>query len=166
MFRLLALLFFLFIFRSCCSLAGIIRRVTECEVPPFRPTVTTLIPCVEELRELMKTCWEEKPEVRPDFHDIKKSMQRILNNSGMWVGQIGSIHCPNNQTEALIDSVIKLATLLFILNVHLMKHFQWCFRLILIRWSLFCRTHEEGAETNASPVHKYFGTSTFLHVRT
>lgn len=61
----------------------IIRRVTECEVPPFRPTVTTLIPWVEELRELMKTCWEEKPEVRPDFHDIKKSMQRILNNSGI-----------------------------------------------------------------------------------
>ncbi|XP_015762336.1 PREDICTED: guanylate cyclase 32E-like [Acropora digitifera] len=64
-------------------LADIIRRVTECEVPPFRPTVTTLIPWVEELRELMKTCWEEKPEVRPDFHDIKKSMQRILNNSGI-----------------------------------------------------------------------------------
>ena len=74
---------FSFIVRWCCSLVDIIRRVTECEVPPFRPTVTTLIPRVEELRELMKTCWEEKPEVRPDFHDIKKSMQRILNNSSM-----------------------------------------------------------------------------------
>lgn len=52
-------------------------------MPPFRPTVTPLIPRVEELRELMKCCWEEKPEGRPDFHDIKKTMQRILSNSGM-----------------------------------------------------------------------------------
>ena len=63
----------------------IIRRVTECEIPPFRPTVSQLIPRVEELRELMKLCWDEKPEARPEFHDIKKTLQRILNNSGMWV---------------------------------------------------------------------------------
>lgn len=61
----------------------IIKRVTECEMPPFRPTVVTLIPRVEELRELMKCCWDEKPETRPDFHDIKKTMHRILSNSGM-----------------------------------------------------------------------------------
>lgn len=63
--------------------SDIIKRVTECEIPPFRPTVINLISGVEELRELMKLCWEEKPEVRPDFHDIKKTMQRILSNSGM-----------------------------------------------------------------------------------
>ncbi|XP_068761981.1 atrial natriuretic peptide receptor 1-like [Montipora capricornis] len=61
----------------------IIRRVSEYEIPPFRPTVPALISRVEELRELMKHCWEEKPEVRPDFHDIKKSMQKIINNNGM-----------------------------------------------------------------------------------
>lgn len=61
----------------------IIKRVTECEIPPFRPTVVKLISGVEELRELMKFCWEEKPEARPDFHDIKKTMHRILSNNGM-----------------------------------------------------------------------------------
>jgi len=45
--------------------------------------VVNLITGVEELRELMKSCWDEKPEARPDFHDIKKSMQRILSNNGM-----------------------------------------------------------------------------------
>lgn len=59
------------------------KRVSECEVPPFRPTEVALIRQVEELRELMKFCWEEKPEARPDFHEIKKTMQRILINSGM-----------------------------------------------------------------------------------
>ena len=37
-----------------CLHSEIIKRVTECEMPPFRPTVTPLIPRVEELRELMK----------------------------------------------------------------------------------------------------------------
>ena len=63
--------------------SDIIKRVTECEIPPFRPTVTSLISGVEELRELMKLCWDEKPEARLDFHDIKKTMHRILSNSGM-----------------------------------------------------------------------------------
>lgn len=61
----------------------IIKKVKECEIPPFRPTVVNLITGVEELRELMKSCWDEKPEARPDFHDIKKSMHRILSNNGM-----------------------------------------------------------------------------------
>jgi len=61
----------------------IIKKVIEREIPPFRPTVVNLITGVEELRELMKSCWDEKPEARPDFHDIKKSMHRILSNNGM-----------------------------------------------------------------------------------
>ena len=52
-------------------------------MPPFRPTQVALISRVEELRELMKYCWDEKPEARPDFHDIKKIMQKILSSSGM-----------------------------------------------------------------------------------
>ena len=63
--------------------SDIVKRVTECEIPPFRPTVVSLISGVEELRELMKSCWDEKPEARQDFHDIKKTMHRILSNSGM-----------------------------------------------------------------------------------
>ncbi|KAK3705160.1 hypothetical protein QZH41_003755 [Actinostola sp. cb2023] len=61
----------------------IVRRV-QTEFPPFRPTVPVLIAGVEELRELMKQCWQEESELRPDFHEIKKIMNKILiTNNGM-----------------------------------------------------------------------------------
>ncbi|XP_068761985.1 atrial natriuretic peptide receptor 1-like [Montipora capricornis] len=61
----------------------IIRRVKEGEFPPFRPTVTTLVAGLEEIRELMKQCWVENPDDRPDFHEIKKIMHKVLINNGM-----------------------------------------------------------------------------------
>jgi len=61
----------------------IVNRVQNGEFPPFRPTVSELITGVEELRELMKQCWEESSDLRPDFHEIKKIMNKILTNNGM-----------------------------------------------------------------------------------
>lgn len=61
----------------------IVNRVQNGEFPPFRPTVSELITGVEEIRELMKQCWEESPDLRPDFHEIKKIMNKILTNNGM-----------------------------------------------------------------------------------
>jgi len=45
--------------------------------------VTNLIAGLEEIRELMKQCWVENPEERPDFHEIKKIMHKVLVNNGM-----------------------------------------------------------------------------------
>lgn len=59
------------------------NRVKDGEFPPFRPTVTQLITGVEEIRELMKQCWVENPDERPDFHEIKKIMHKVLVNNGM-----------------------------------------------------------------------------------
>ena len=61
----------------------IVNKVQNGEFPPFRPTVSELISGVEEMRELMKHCWEEHPDLRPDFHEIKKTMNKILTNNGM-----------------------------------------------------------------------------------
>ncbi|XP_020901343.1 atrial natriuretic peptide receptor 1 isoform X2 [Exaiptasia diaphana] len=61
----------------------IVRRVQNTEFPPFRPTVPVLIAGVEELRELMKQCWQEEPDLRPDFTEIRKIMNKILINNGM-----------------------------------------------------------------------------------
>lgn len=61
----------------------IVHRVKDAEFPPFRPTVTQLITGVEEIRELMKQCWVENPDERPDFHEIKKIMHKVLVNNGM-----------------------------------------------------------------------------------
>ncbi|XP_015762338.1 PREDICTED: speract receptor-like [Acropora digitifera] len=60
-----------------------INRLKEGEFPPFRPTVTTLITGLEEIRELMKQCWVENTDERPDFHEIKKIMHKVLVNNGM-----------------------------------------------------------------------------------
>lgn len=45
--------------------------------------VVNFIIGVEEFRELMKLCWDEKLEVCLDFYDIKKFMYRIFSNNGM-----------------------------------------------------------------------------------
>lgn len=69
-----------FLFRS---FKEIIRRVQEAQVPIFRPTVLNIIEELEELRDLMKHCWEEDPDSRPDFTEIKRIMNRILVTKGM-----------------------------------------------------------------------------------
>ena len=61
----------------------IVNKVQSGELPPFRPTVSELITKVEELRELMKQCWVENPDLRPDFQEIKKIVNKILTNKGM-----------------------------------------------------------------------------------
>ncbi|CAB3400725.1 unnamed protein product [Caenorhabditis bovis] len=35
--------------------------------------------CPNEIFEMMKTCWEEKPEKRPDFNDIRTELTGLLN---------------------------------------------------------------------------------------
>ncbi|KAL9957058.1 hypothetical protein ACROYT_G038645 [Oculina patagonica] len=61
----------------------IIKRVKEAQVPIFRPTVLNIIEELEELRDLMKHCWEEDPDSRPDFTEIRRRMNRILVTKGM-----------------------------------------------------------------------------------
>lgn len=65
------------------SFQEIIRRVREAEVPVFRPTVLNIIEELDDLRDLMKTCWEEDPDFRPDFPEIKRRINRILVTGGM-----------------------------------------------------------------------------------
>ena len=61
----------------------IVNKVQSGEFPPFRPTVSELITKVEELRELMKQCWVENPDLRPDFQEIRKIVNKMLTNKGM-----------------------------------------------------------------------------------
>ena len=61
----------------------IVNKVQSGEIPPFRPTVSELITKVEELREVMKQCWMENPDLRPDFQEIKKIVNKMLTNKGM-----------------------------------------------------------------------------------
>lgn len=71
------MIFYLFLFLE------IVKRVIEVEILFFCFMVVNFIIGVEEFRELMKLCWEEKFEVCLDFYDIRKIMYRIVSNSGM-----------------------------------------------------------------------------------
>ncbi|EDO30985.1 predicted protein [Nematostella vectensis] len=62
---------------------AIIEKVRKSEFPPYRPIVANLIDGAEELRDLMKQCWAEDPDLRPDFTEIKKTVRRIVDKSGM-----------------------------------------------------------------------------------
>ena len=86
----LAPLFFSFSFanknlRWLYFLLDIIKRVVYVEVPVFRPHVPNFIPDLVELKDLMKICWEEDPDNRPDFSEIKKRIHKTVVTKGMWV---------------------------------------------------------------------------------
>ena len=64
-------------------LLDIIKRVVYVEVPVFRPHVPNFIPDLVELKDLMKICWDENPDDRPDFSEIKKRIHKTIVTKGM-----------------------------------------------------------------------------------
>ena len=51
--------------------------------PPFRPVVSELISKAEGLHDLMKKCWQEKPEERPSFAELRKDVEVMMKVNGM-----------------------------------------------------------------------------------
>ncbi|PFX31873.1 atrial natriuretic peptide receptor 1-like [Stylophora pistillata] len=91
--------------RNLC-VKEILGRITEPEVPIFRPTVHNFIEEMEELRDLMKNCWEEDPDSRPDFTEIKKRINRILVAKGIKTNIFDSmIYMMENYANNLEDIV-------------------------------------------------------------
>nr|XP_042898097.1 atrial natriuretic peptide receptor 1-like isoform X2 [Parasteatoda tepidariorum] len=66
-------------FRSSMTVAEILARIRVCESPPFRPVVPKET-CSAALIMLMKRCWSEDADDRPDISQVKAEM-RILNRS-------------------------------------------------------------------------------------
>ena len=71
----------------CTYHLDIIKRVRTRSDPPFRPAVQRYRPsCVsmgekesdQELYTLMKMCFEEQPDARPSFPEIKKYFKKII----------------------------------------------------------------------------------------
>lgn len=85
----------------------IIKRVINTEVPVFRPYVINhFIPELEELRDLMKNCWEEDPDNRPDFIEIKRRIHRTVVTKGMKTNIFDSmIYMMENYADNLEDLV-------------------------------------------------------------
>ena len=53
------------------------------EKPPFRPHVPQLIENAENLRELMKRCWDESADDRPSFAENRKEIENLMKNNGL-----------------------------------------------------------------------------------
>ena len=60
-----------------------IDRVIAGELPPYRPAVSDLVKNAEGLRDLMKKCWLEHPDVRPSFHELCKEIEALKKANGL-----------------------------------------------------------------------------------
>lgn len=60
----------------------IIMRVRNHEVPPYRPHIPDDSNVPDKAVFLMRCCWHEHSESRPDFHSIRKRLIDI--NSGRY----------------------------------------------------------------------------------
>ena len=71
--------FFVAMFLRCRFLyfiVEIIGRVVAGTNPPFRPPLTANV-TNEDLHFIMKLCWKEDPEDRPDFLEIRKMLRKL-----------------------------------------------------------------------------------------
>ena len=54
----------------------IVGRVSTRTNPPFRPPLTANV-AREDLHLLMKMCWNENPDERPEFWEIRKLLKKL-----------------------------------------------------------------------------------------
>ncbi len=86
----------------------ILERVRMNESPPFRPTVEDSEP---ELTTLMMECWQQDPNVRPKFIDIRNRIYYIRRKKGMQVSLIDDmIHRLEVYTGNLEEKVLEKMT--------------------------------------------------------
>lgn len=62
---------------------AIIERVKRRSTPAFRPVVPELVDGAEGLRDVMKRCWAENPEERPQFSELRKDVEVMMKNNGL-----------------------------------------------------------------------------------
>ena len=70
------------------SLPAIIERVKARSDPPFRPAVSDLLDGAEGLRDCMKRCWAENPEERTRFAELRKDVEIMMKENGLYVSAL------------------------------------------------------------------------------
>jgi len=63
--------------KSYMTLTQIIDRVAAHDNPPFRPLVGER-DCPSDLLELMEKCWNDNPDERPSFANIRTTVSCIM----------------------------------------------------------------------------------------
>ena len=55
----------------------VIEHLRNVEYPPYRPYVTVEDAGSPEMLELIMSCWDEEPSIRPSFEMIKESIKKF-----------------------------------------------------------------------------------------
>ncbi|KAH9504637.1 Nitrogen permease reactivator protein [Bulinus truncatus] len=87
----------------------IIERVTSCEAPPFRPTVTSS-PDLLVMDTLMRRCWEDEPEKRPAVSSIvsivDKLMAKVNKSGGLVDNLLQRLEKYSSDLEKIVDEKV------------------------------------------------------------
>ena len=67
------------LFVNFFAIPEIVQRVTMQEFPPFRPKLSNIAKQYEipGLVQITEKCWNEQPEARPDFEDLKRQIRKM-----------------------------------------------------------------------------------------
>lgn len=59
--------------------AEVVQRVMMRESPPFRPKFNNIVKQSDlpGLRQITERCWNEQPEARPDFEDLRRQIRKM-----------------------------------------------------------------------------------------
>ena len=68
-----------FLLVNFSTLLEIVQRVMMQEYPPFRPKLSNIAKQydVPGLVQITEKCWNEQPDVRPDFEDLKRQIRKM-----------------------------------------------------------------------------------------
>jgi len=57
----------------------IVQRVMMRENPPFRPKFSSIVKQSDlpGLKQITEKCWNEQPEARPEFEDLKRQIRKM-----------------------------------------------------------------------------------------
>ncbi|XP_061403843.1 LOW QUALITY PROTEIN: atrial natriuretic peptide receptor 1-like [Lethenteron reissneri] len=79
--------------------------------PPLRPSLDPVVSGADPLPELARLaarCWDEKPELRPDFSAIRQAMHRL--NSGQTSNLLDQLLCRMTQYTATLEQLVEERT--------------------------------------------------------
>ena len=67
------------IFVNFLTIPEIVQRVMMQEFPPFRPRLSNTAKeyDVPGLVQITEKCWNEQPEARPEFEDLKRQIRKM-----------------------------------------------------------------------------------------
>ncbi|XP_070572314.1 atrial natriuretic peptide receptor 1-like [Ptychodera flava] len=82
----------------------IVEHVKECEDPPYRPYMPIDSDIKVEIQLLMLKCWAEDPMERPDFGEIRKTVQAINKGKKAHIldNMIDMMEAYTNNLEAIV----------------------------------------------------------------